>query len=103
MEKGNVLKIDTLGKGWNDKDEIMLHACFQLLRNFVEKESINDITDWNHSEVSKAAKKEIDFLYAWWNQRLIDEKKDGFLNDKRYTEDNEMLIRLIKIRMFLWT
>lgn len=39
--KGNcmkILKIHTLDKGWCDKDYIMLHAAFQILVDFVEKE-----------------------------------------------------------------
>ncbi len=30
------LKITTLDKGWHDKDEVLLHAAFQLLADFVE-------------------------------------------------------------------
>ena len=32
------LKIKTLEKGWHDKDEVLLHAAFQLLTDFVEQE-----------------------------------------------------------------
>jgi hypothetical protein len=32
-----ILKIDTL-TGYRDKDEVMLHACFQILVNFVKHE-----------------------------------------------------------------
>jgi hypothetical protein len=34
----NVIKIKTLKPGYYDKDTQMLHACFQLLTDFVEKE-----------------------------------------------------------------
>ena len=32
------LKIHTLEKGWCDRDEIMLHAVFQILVDFMEQE-----------------------------------------------------------------
>lgn len=32
------LKIHTLEKGWQDRDEIMLHAVFQVLADFLEQE-----------------------------------------------------------------
>jgi hypothetical protein len=32
------LKIATLDKGWHDKDEVLLHAAFQLPTDFVEQE-----------------------------------------------------------------
>jgi len=37
------LKIATLDKGWHNKDEVLLHAAFQLLANFVEKEQPDKI------------------------------------------------------------
>jgi hypothetical protein len=33
MEPSNILKIDTLDDSWRDKDSVMLHACFQLLKD----------------------------------------------------------------------
>jgi hypothetical protein len=38
MQPSNILKIDSLSDGWCDKDHVLLHACFQLLSDFVEKE-----------------------------------------------------------------
>ncbi len=38
-------KIKTLGKGWHDKDEILLHAVFQVLTDFVEQEKPETIID----------------------------------------------------------
>jgi hypothetical protein len=34
-----ILKINTLEKGWSDRDHLLLHASFQILVDFVEKES----------------------------------------------------------------
>ncbi len=63
-----ILKIHTLDKGWCDKDYVMLHAAFQLLADFVEKERPGDIVDWNTSPEHKQAWKEIRALYMWWTK-----------------------------------
>ena len=41
------LKIQTLDKGWHDKDAILLHAAFHVLTDFVERERPEAVTDWN--------------------------------------------------------
>ncbi|MCE2027442.1 hypothetical protein [Sessilibacter corallicola] len=54
MEPSNILKIDTVDNSWRDKDSVMLDACFQLLKDCIEKENLIDgPTAWeadkNHS------------------------------------------------------
>ncbi len=63
-----VLKIHTLEKGWCDKDHVMLHAAFQLLVDFIEKEKPGEIVDWNSDPEHKQTWKEIRSLYRWWTQ-----------------------------------
>ena len=53
------LKITTLDKGWHDKDEVLLHAAFQLLADFVEGERPEKIVDWDFDEQHKVAWAEI--------------------------------------------
>ena len=92
------LKIISLNKGWHDMDEIMLHACFQCVTNFVEKED-----GLNHAnyEAHKTSMDEVKELYDWWkirgNQNL------AYTDTEISNKDTEMLIRAIKIRHFLWT
>jgi len=62
------LKIHTLEKGWCDKDEILLHAAFQLLVDFIEQEKPEKIVDWNADELHAKAWKEIKLLYSWWKK-----------------------------------
>ncbi|HEX3034348.1 MAG TPA: hypothetical protein VHT73_04330 [Thermodesulfobacteriota bacterium] len=62
------LKIQTLDKGWHDKDEVLLHAAFQLLVDFVEKERPDKIVDWTSDELHRRARKEIKSLYKWWKE-----------------------------------
>ena len=60
------IKITTLEKGWHDKDEVLLHAVFQLLVDFVEKECPDKLVDWSSDEAHRQAWKEINRLYHWW-------------------------------------
>jgi hypothetical protein len=91
-----ILKIDSLpnAKQWIDRDVIILHACFQLLQDCVEKENVD--THCNYEE-HKDFVDEVRFLYEWWLKRKNDESFDD--DD----EDDEMLKRLMKIRRVLWT
>jgi hypothetical protein len=123
------------GIGWYDTDTRMLQANFLLLKEFVEGEEPFKIIDWEWSEESSAAGKEIKTLYHWWtvergekhaaldrewatvgSPELIPREGGGIrfqldpkskeLLEKRDLldlEDDEMLLRLIKIRHFLWT
>jgi len=93
-----ILKIESLPRksgSWVDRDEIMLHSCFQLLKDCVEKERVD--THCNY-ETHKESVDEIRFLYNWWIKRI--EKN---ISDEQMEEDDLMLLRLIKIRGFLWT
>jgi len=93
-----ILKIESLENvkhaPWIDRDCIMLHACFQILVDAIEKEEVDKECDYEHH------KKDIDevrFLYDWWQKRKFD---DSVESDK---DDDNMLIRLMKVRSFLWT
>lgn len=92
------LRINSLpskDKRWVDRDEIMLHACFQILQDYIELEKGD--THCNY-ETHKEYVDEIRFLYKWWLKR-----KDSIILDDLTDEDDFMLGRLIKIRTFLWT
>lgn len=62
------LKIQTLKGGWCDRDEILLHAAFQILVDFVEQERPAEIVDWSHDATHRRAWKEIMGLYRWWKK-----------------------------------
>jgi len=84
----------------------MLHACFQLLTDCIEKEKLlTGNTDWNYSRDFKKVRTEIQTLHKWWRGRKERSSKKNFndLDPKQYEEDNAMLIRLIKVRAYLWT
>lgn len=75
------LKIHTLEKGWCDKDEVLLHAAFQLLTDFIEQEKPDKIIDWNADKLHRKAWKEIKSLYTWWEKERPARK--GPLDDKK--------------------
>jgi len=132
MQPSNNLKIDSLPESWRDKDHVLLHACFQLLSDFVEQEipkfphinwnvpdnSTNaavikgiqfdqNVTDKNASAGTRDIKKEFEELYAWWQEwkkRDETERRSTFEEDHAdYLKENEMLKRLIDLRMYMWT
>jgi len=72
----------------------MLHACFQILQDCVEKEGVD--THCNY-KVHKDFVDEVRLLYRWWLKR---KSNNSFDNDD---EDDNMLDRLMKIRLSLWT
>jgi hypothetical protein len=78
MKKPNKLKIKTINATWCDKDTVMLHACFQLLTDFIEDEKpFENKIEWSISKEKQGAKKEIEFLNSWWKNLL--EKANGNL------------------------
>lgn len=106
MQNPDNLHIDSLSGDWCDKDIVMLHACFQLLTDCIEKENLlTRHIDWDHNDDFRNAKQEIEQLYTWWTERKENEKLDKLheLEKDQYNQDNEMLIRLIKVRQYLWT
>ena len=131
MEPSNILRIESLKEGWCDKDHVLLHACFQLLSDFVEKEMpqypfINwnipvdnmnfvireldlkaDKTGGKDPANTRDIKKEFEELNAWWQEWK--EKKETKTNSSfeedhvDYLKENEMLKKLIDLRMYMWT
>jgi hypothetical protein len=77
MNKAYQLKIKELKGNWHDKDEILIHASFQLLVEFIEKEKPAKVVDWSYNAEHKKAWKEMNDLYAWW-------KKKRPLRDRKY-------------------
>lgn len=131
--------VDTgLEPGYYDVPERMLHACFQLLVDYVEKEQPNEITEWDSVTEHSDYAKEIKELYEWWKNRNdlakewdklhsefpainVFNRKDKCIDKEMLAEyekrvdiilkmeneerkrENTNLIRLIKIKDYLWT
>ena len=80
MRKLKIESLQSKKQGWVDRDVIMLHSCFQLLKDCVEKENID----------------------THWSYELPNEFKKPTTH-KQTIEDDVMLLRLMKIRTSLWT
>jgi hypothetical protein len=104
MQPSNLLTIDSLNEAWCDKDEVMLHDCFQLLCDCIEKENLfNGQIDWDQDGEHREAKQERTALYQWWSVRKFKDRSIHSLSPSQYERDNEMLIKLITLRRWLWT
>ena len=106
MRTPAILHIPTINADWCDNDIIMLHACFNLLADCIESEKLlTDNRDWNHNEEIINSHKELEELYNWWMKRKKDDEQNKIndFDEAQYAIDNEMLIRLIKVRRYLWT
>jgi len=93
-----ILKIKSLSsaKKWVDKDEFMLHACFQLLEDAVNIEHVDIHCNY---ECHKQFVDTVRFLYEWWQIRKLKIAD----SEQQMEEDDEMLMKLMKIRTSLWT
>ncbi|MFT4665809.1 MAG: hypothetical protein ACI9RM_001088 [Ulvibacter sp.] len=106
MEPSNVLHIKSLGKGWSDKDNIMLHACFQLLVDCVKDKKFLGSRDWDGNEDNKIAKAKIEELCKWWEDRLSLEANDTLDEiwvEGQHEKDTIMLVELVGVRKYLWS
>jgi hypothetical protein len=97
----NIIKIKTLPKTWSDRDKILCHAMFQVLSDFVKKERIDEIIDWQSDEDHKKARAKMDELINWFhNTYLIFDAWSGVKLDYDYknslvkTEDNPVMYTL---------
>jgi hypothetical protein len=66
--RGNLLRLAGIRKSteWTDKDHVMLHACFQLLVDFIEQEKPQTIVDYRHDRRQRKEWKELRSLYRYW-------------------------------------
>jgi hypothetical protein len=61
----NVIKVRSLPPTWMDRDEVLLHANFQILCDYIEREKPFEHFDTEDS-YSKDDWNEIRRLYKWW-------------------------------------
>lgn len=90
-----VLTIPTLQAGKvHNLDDVMLHAAFAVLRQFLETEFPGHVA-WRHSDL-----RELEELYRWWERTWMHLRPGS---DEEYKKDDEMFVRLVRIRRILWT
>jgi hypothetical protein len=117
VTKTHFLKTGLKPGQWYDLDYRILFGMMNELKEYVEKEKggVDEMSwelnlkeeDWSSgqgvetdkpSSQALAAQEAVD-IYHWWIERA---KLDDYDFDT-FEEDNQMLIRLIKIRCSLWT
>lgn len=86
----NVLKIKSLPCTWTDRDHIMIHAMFQVLSDFIEKEDPDNHFHPTESEFSKISNKMHDLLDWWKNVYLKFDAWEGIKLDCSF--DDNMFI-----------
>jgi hypothetical protein len=112
----NVVKARSLPPTWVDRDRLLLHAAFEILRDVVENEDwFNDRVYWQPDYDGRETWQAAAMLYDWWVNRrparLEAEEKALKSWQKNWhqlelageREDDVMLIRLCMIRGNLWT
>jgi hypothetical protein len=82
FKRFNKVELRNLKPGYYDVDLRLLHASFQLLKDFVEREKPFDSINWDHDETHQKVASEIKALYHWWTVEyparadLVDQLKD---------------------------
>lgn len=69
--KHNHVRIRTLPVTWSDRTEILPHAMFQVLSDFMEKEKPGERIDWSWNEEHAHVWKEMNELYEWWHNTYL--------------------------------
>ena len=84
----------------------MLCGNFKCLEVFIEDEKGIEKFEWaERNEI----KQEIEFLYNWWKFKrnlewdFIYEKYSHDKSEAQEERETEMLVRLMKVRRYLWT
>jgi len=100
------LKIHSLNR-WDWPENIMIHAAFQCLVDFVEKHA--DIIDWDSDKYSEKIWAEIQELYKWWTEErpkreALERGDESSLEctNEECKEDQKNFHRLIEIRTAFW-
>lgn len=104
----NVVRIKSLEPGYYDPDIRMLHACFDMYvewfrYNTIEAELMNkESIDGNNPGMWD----EMMELYKWWTVEKPERDRAEFItwesNEEHEEKEDEMLIRLMKIRRHIW-
>lgn len=87
----NVIKIKTLPYTWSDRDHVLAHSCFQILDDFIVKEKIDDIIDWDSDPEYRQARDKMDELNNWFHNIYL--KFDSWEGiEIGYLYDDDMFI-----------
>ena len=92
------INIRSLEDDWIDRDEIILHVCFEMLRESIENERL-----FAHHDLPEGIEKQMSDLYEWWKLRKGQIDSDAYPEPEcQYDIDNDKLIELVHLRKYLW-
>jgi len=104
------LRIASLTGKWHDPDEVLLHAAFTCLENYVAEsggkfEQVRACQGASLAEIElivdqNAQMAEAEYLYYWWQERKL--RQDYPPDLLQWKEDTTMLQDLIALRGILW-
>lgn len=116
-ESHKTLNIPTIENEYTDRDEVMLHAVFAVLVEFVEEEwhgvceqydqaQIDMETDENGKDtliLQNKEKKDLWELYLWWKNEYPKLWADPHWHFKGYEIETEKAMQVVALRKYLWT
>jgi len=85
----NVVKIKTLTHSWHDRDEVILHANFQILVDFIEKEKPFEVTVWDENQDDANKAQTLKNLYHWWTVIRPNRVDSYDIKEMKETENKE--------------
>lgn len=65
-KKYNRIHVKSLPPTWVDRDVLLEHAMFQVLEDFILRENIDEVIDWNWNEEHRQARAKMTELMDWW-------------------------------------
>lgn len=101
-----------LKPGYYDPDTRILYTNMNLTKEFVD--ITKDTVEWNSDEGHRHAWDELQTIYKWWegyedllksrDKTLDNPNFEGYaeFEQRVYDEEKEMLVRLMKVRNFMW-
>lgn len=110
--KKECLVIDSLKPGRADRDDLFLHAAFQVLKDWIQYEK--GIEWWcsgiHPEDLPEGAHKELYRLFKWWTEERPKRNasqppdEDSVAWERKCDEeDQSKLLALVGLRGYLWT
>lgn len=69
--KYNVVKIKSLPSTWVDRDNLLVHCMFTVLDDFITKERIDEIIDWDSDKEHRQARNKMTEIINWWKNTFL--------------------------------
>jgi len=95
FKKYNRITVKTLPPTWTDRSEFLPHVMFQILDDFVKKEAIPGLVDWDGTPEHRAARDKMDELLDWWKNVYLKfdsyrdyDESQATPSDKRFSEED---------------